>query len=159
MSIETSLTYQKKFFSDFTDAWHKKSRYRLYQGIDATAENLRLDIEEAPGYILAYDKSAQAELHDFLQIGFIDFLRQHIPFFEVNDQGTIYFGNWYHRRDFGHINVILRAITQSTDEQRKILPQLEAFSDDPDHYLDRQLDAMRKEVYRDVDSLHTQIDN
>ena len=72
MSIETSLTYQKKFFSDFTDAWHKKSRYRLYQGIDATAENLRLDIEEAPGYILAYDKSAQAELHDFLQIGFID---------------------------------------------------------------------------------------
>ena len=53
MSIETSLTYQKKFFSDFTDAWHKKSRYRLYQGIDATAENLRLDIEEAPGYILA----------------------------------------------------------------------------------------------------------
>lgn len=108
---------------------------------------------------MAYDKNAQAELHDFLQIGLIDFLRQHIPFFEVNDQGTVYFGNWYHRREFGHINVILRAITQSADEQRRILPQLEAFSDDPDHYLDRQLDAMRKEVYRDVDSLHTQIDN
>lgn len=159
MSIAASLTYQKKFFNDFTDAWHKKSRYRLYQGLDATAENLRLDIEETPGYILAYDKNAQAELHDFLQIGLIDFLRQHIPFFEVNDQGTVYFGNWYHRREFGHINVILRAITQSADEQRRILPQLEAFSDDPDHYLDRQLDAMRKEVYRDVDSLHTQIDN
>ena len=41
MSIEASLTYQKKFFNDFTDAWHKKSRYRLYQGLDATAENLR----------------------------------------------------------------------------------------------------------------------
>ncbi len=23
MSIEASLTYQKKFFNDFTDAWHK----------------------------------------------------------------------------------------------------------------------------------------
>ena len=60
MSIEASLTYQKKFFNDFTDAWHKKSRYRLYQGLDATAENLRLDIEETPGYILATNFSAKS---------------------------------------------------------------------------------------------------
>ncbi len=94
MSIEASLTYQKKFFNDFTDAWHKKSRYRLYQGLDATAENLRLDIEETPGYILAYDKNAQAELHDFLQIGLIDFLRQHIPFLKlmIKEPSTLVIG-------------------------------------------------------------------
>lgn len=53
----------------------------------------------------------------------------------------------------------MRAITQYTDETRQILPTLEAFSDDPELVLDRQLDAMRQEVYHDVDTLHTTIDN
>lgn len=75
------------------------------------------------------------------------------------DVGTIYFGNWYVRRDFGVINVFCCAITQCTDEQRKIRSQLEAFLDDPDVYLDRQLDASCKEVYHDVDLRYTQIDN
>lgn len=86
-------------------------------------------------------------------------MRQTIPFFTVKHQGTIYFGNWYHRRDFGTINVLLRAITQSTEQQRKILPQHTAFSEHPHHYLDRQLDALRKTVYHDVHSHTTQIHN
>ena len=61
MTIQSSLDYQTKFFTDFAKAWADHSTFRLYQGIDTTAENLRLELSDAPGYILAYDKSAQRE--------------------------------------------------------------------------------------------------
>ncbi|MFD1430843.1 SbcC family exonuclease [Lacticaseibacillus mingshuiensis] len=159
MTIQSSLTYQKQFFNDFSDAWDKRSTYRLYKGIDTTAENLRLELAETPGYILAYDKTGENELHDFLQADLIKFLRGHIPFFEVADNGQVFFGDWFHRREFGRLNVFTRSIDQVTESQRTILPQLEAFSEDPDHYLDLQLEAMRKHVYAEVNTLSNQLES
>lgn len=158
MTIESSLNYQKNFFNEFSSAWDKQSTYRLYKGIDTTAENLRLDLEDTPGYILAYDKDAQTQLRDFLQHDLVKFVRKHVPFFEVDDDGTIFFGDWYHRRQFGQLNIITREINQQSEGERAILPQLETFAENPDHYLDNQIEAMRKQVYRDVDRLHQQVE-
>ncbi|WP_262316514.1 SbcC family exonuclease [Lacticaseibacillus parakribbianus] len=158
MTIQSSLNYQQKFFGAFAEAWDAKSTYRLYKGIDATADNLRLALSETPGYILAYDKAAQDELHDFLQRDLIAFLRQHVPFFVVADDGAVFFGDWYHRRQFGHIDVIARTITQATAEEQAILPQLHAFAEDPDHFLDHQLEDMRRATYQEVDTLHNQLE-
>ncbi|MFD1486222.1 SbcC family exonuclease [Lacticaseibacillus baoqingensis] len=158
MTVESSLNYQQTFFNEFSDAWAKQSTYHLYKGIDQTAETLRLEVSETPGYILAYDKGAQDELQAFLQRSFITFLRQHIPFFEVADDGRVFFGDWYHRREFGSLSVFDRSIDQLTPEQRNILPQLEAFAQDPDHYLDNQIEALRKDVYRSVNDLHNQLE-
>lgn len=159
MTVESSLNYQNNFFKTFTEAWKDRSTYRLYQGIDSTSETLRLALTETPGYILAYDKGAERELHDFLQQDFIAFLREHIPFFEVSDQGEVFFGDWYHRRQFGVIDVFARTIVQRTDAQRDILPQLRAFASDPDNFLDHQLEAMRKDTYQEVDRLHHQLED
>lgn len=158
MTVETSLNYQQTFFDDFGDAWAKQSTYRLYQGIDQTATNLRLELNETPGYILAYDKDAQDELRSFLQTALVAFLREHVPFFEVADNGQVFFGDWYHRREFGQLSVFTRSIDQVTAEERNILPQLVAFAEDPDHYLDNQLEALRKDIYRPVTDLHNQIE-
>ncbi|WP_225046771.1 SbcC family exonuclease [Lacticaseibacillus kribbianus] len=158
MTIQSSLNYQQQFFGAFADAWTAKSTYRLYKGIDDTADNLRLALSETPGYILAYDKHAQVELHDFLQKDLIAFFRQHVPFFVVADDGAVYFGDWYHRRQFGHIDVIARTITQATQSEQAILPQLRAFAEDPDHFLDNQLEAMRRATYQEVDTLHNQLE-
>ncbi|WP_125704744.1 SbcC family exonuclease [Lacticaseibacillus daqingensis] len=158
MTIQSSLTYQKKFFDAFDTAWQNRSTFRLYQGIDTTAANLRLALSETPGYILAYDKDAQRELHDFLQTDFIAFLREHIPFFKVSDGGDVFFGDWYHRRQFGHIDVISRLINQTTDAEAAILPQLQAFAQDPDNFLDNQIEAMRQSTYAAVDDLHNQME-
>jgi hypothetical protein len=130
----------------------------LYKGIDQTAETLRLEVSETPGYILAYDKGAQDELRAFLQQAFVAFLRQHVPFFEVSDDGHVFFGDWYHRREFGSLSAFERNIDQLTPEQRNILPQLEAFAQDPDHYLDNQIEALRKDVYQHVNDLHNQLE-
>lgn len=94
MSIEASLTYQKKFFNDFTDAWHKKSRYRLYQGLDATAENLRLDIEETPGYILAYDKTHRRNCMIFCRSVLLIFCASTSPFLKlmIKEPSTLVIG-------------------------------------------------------------------
>ncbi|MFD1392541.1 SbcC family exonuclease [Lacticaseibacillus jixianensis] len=159
MTVESSLNYQNNFFKAFAKAWADRSTYRLYQGIDDTSETLRLALTETPGYILAYDKGAERELHDFLRQDFIAFLRQHIPFFEVSDQGDVFFGDWYHRRQFGVIDVFARGIVQRTDAERDILPQLRAFAEDPDHFLDHQLEALRKDTYQEVDRLHRQIED
>ncbi|KRN18663.1 hypothetical protein [Lacticaseibacillus camelliae] len=159
MTVESSLNYQNNFFKTFAQAWADRSTYHLYQGIDTTSETLRLTLAETPGYILAYDKAAVRELHDFLRQDFIAFLREHIPFFEVSDQGEVYFGDWYHRRQFGTIDVFSRSIVQRTDAEREILPQLRAFAKDPDHFLDNQLEAMRKDTYQEVDRLHRQLED
>lgn len=158
MTIQSSLNYQKQFFTDFSEAWEQRSTYHLYKGIDETAENLRLELEEAPGYILAYDKTAETELQTFLQQDLIKFIRGHIPFFDVADNGIVFFGDWYHRREFGRLNVFTRVIDQYTENQRTILPQLEAFAEDPDHYLDLQIEAMRKQTYTEVNRLHNQLE-
>jgi len=158
MSVESSLQYQQDFFEHFNQAWQDKSSYQLYRGLDTTADNLRLPIEEAPGYILAYDKNAQQELQDFLQTRFIAFVREHIPFFEVSDDGRVFFGDWYHRRQFGELKPVSRTIAQYTDEEQAIIPQLQAFSQDPDNYLQLELEAMRKDVYRDVNRLQNQLE-
>ncbi len=158
MTVKSSLNYQQTFFNDFGAAWDKHSTYRLYQGIDKTATNLRLELNETPGYILAYDKDAQEELRGFLQKAFVTFLREHIPFFEVADDGRVFFGDWYHRREFGQLSVFTRTIDQVTSEERNILPQLVAFAEDPDHYLDNQLEALRKDIYRQVNDLHNQLE-
>ena len=158
MTVESSLTYQQTFFEDFGTAWADRATYRLYQGIDKTATNLRLELDETPGYILAYDKDAQEELREFLQAAFVAFLREHIPFFDVTDDGRVFFGDWYHRREFGQLGVFTRTIDQNTSEERNILPQLVAFAEDPDHYLDNQLEALRKDIYRQVNDLHDQLE-
>lgn len=158
MTVEASLTYQQTFFNDFAKAWQDQSTYRLYQGIDKTASSLRLEVTETPGYILAYDKGAQDELHDFLQKAFVAFLREHVPFFEVSDDGQVYFGDWYHRRQFGQLSVFTRTIDQATPQERNILPQLVAFAQDPEHYLDNQLEALRKNIYQTVNDLHNQLE-
>ncbi|KRK70994.1 hypothetical protein [Lacticaseibacillus nasuensis] len=159
MTIQSSLDYQTKFFTDFAKAWADHSTFRLYQGIDTTAENLRLELSDAPGYILAYDKSAQRELADFLAGDLIKFLREHIPFFEVTDDGRVFFGDWYHRREFGQLSVFARTINQVTPEQQVILPQLEAFAADPDNYLDHQVDALQKKLYQEVNRLHAKLES
>ena len=128
MTVEASLNYQQIFFNDFATAWSDWSTYRLYQGIDKTASTLRLEVTETPGYILAYDKNAQDELNDFLQAAFVKFLREHVPFFEVSDDGQVFFGDWYHRRQFGQLSVFTRTIDQATPQERNILPQLMAFA-------------------------------
>ncbi|WP_155286931.1 SbcC family exonuclease [Lacticaseibacillus zhaodongensis] len=159
MSVETSLAYQQKFFDDFVNAWQNHSDYRLYKGIDGTASTLRLDIHEVPGYILAYDKSAQEELHHFLRGNLVKWLREYVPFFEVSDDGHVFFGDWYHRREFGTLDVFSREIVHQNEQQQEILPQLQAFAQDPDHYLDDQVDRLRKSVYQEATDLHAQIDD
>ncbi|KRO15511.1 hypothetical protein [Lacticaseibacillus saniviri] len=159
MSVESSLHYQQQFFERFNKAWEAQSSFQLYRGLDTTADNLRLPITEAPGYVLAYDKGAQEELHDFLQARFVKFLRSHVPFFEVSDDGHVYFGDWYHRREFGELSVFSRSIVQVTDEEQAILPQLQAFASDPDNYLDNQIEAMRKSVYSEVNHLQNQLES
>lgn len=158
MSVENSLAYQQKFFSDFASAWEDHSYYRLYTGIDHTAENLRLDIHEVPGYVLAYDKSAQQELHHFLRDNLIKWLRQAIPFFEISDDGRIFFGDWYHRREFGSLDVFARSIVHQNEAQQDILPHLSQFAQDPDHYLDSQIERLRKTTYQHATDLHSRLE-
>ena len=158
MSVEKSLAYQQKFFDDFATAWQDHSNYRLYKGIDDTAATLRLDIHEVPGYILAYDKSAQEELHDDLRGNFIQWLRQYVPFFEVSDDGRVFFGDWYHRREFGSLDVFGREIIHQNEEQQSIMPQLQNFAKDPDHYLDDQIERLRRRIYQEATDLHSQIE-
>lgn len=158
MSVEKSLAYQQKFFNDFATAWQDHSNYRLYKGIDDTAATLRLDIHEVPGYILAYDKSAQEELHDDLRGNFIQWLRQYVPFFEVSDDGRVFFGDWYHRREFGSLDVFSREIIHQNEEQQSIMPQLQNFAKDPDHYLDDQIERLRRRIYQEATDLHSQIE-
>lgn len=158
MSVEKSLAYQQKFFNDFATAWQDHSNYRLYKGIDDTAATLRLDIHEVPGYILAYDKSAQEELHDDLRGNFIQWLRQYVPFFEVSDDGRVFFGDWYHRREFGSLDVFGREIIHQNEEQQSIMPQLQNFAKDPDHYLDDQIERLRRRIYQEATDLHSQIE-
>ncbi|WDF83023.1 SbcC family exonuclease [Lacticaseibacillus pabuli] len=159
MSVENSLAYQQKFFGEFAKAWQDHSYYRLYAGIDKTAETLRLDIHEVPGYILAYDKSAQKELRHFLQSNLVDWLREYVPFFEVSDDGHVYFGDWYHRREFGSLDVFARSIVHQSESQQAILPHLSQFAQDPDHYLDDQIEHLRKEVYQRATDLHARLEN
>lgn len=158
MSVETSLAYQQQFFTAFAKAWADKSDYRLYKGIDDTAHTLRLDIHEVPGYVLAYDKSAQEELHHYLRKNFIQWLREYVPFFEVADDGRVFFGDWYHRREFGRLDVFAREIMHQDEEQRAILPHLQAFAADPDHYLDTQIEQLRKDCYQQATDLHSQLE-
>ncbi|MCI1284316.1 SbcC family exonuclease [Lacticaseibacillus songhuajiangensis] len=158
MSVEKSLAYQQKFFNDFATAWQDHSNYRLYKGIDDTAATLRLDIHEVPGYILAYDKSAQEELHDYLRGNFIQWLRQYVPFFEVSDDGRVFFGDWYHRREFGNLDVFGREIIHQNEQEQNIMPQLQNFAKDPDHYLDDQIERLRRSTYQEATDLHSQIE-
>lgn len=159
MSVENSLAYQQKFFGEFAKAWQDHSYYRLYAGIDKTAETLRLDIHEVPGYILAYDKSAQKELRQFLQSNLVDWLRKYVPFFEVSDDGRVYFGDWYHRREFGALDVFARSIVHQNESQQAILPHLSQFAKDPDHYLDDQIESLRKNVYQHATDLHSRLES
>lgn len=158
MSVETSLAYQQNFFTNFAAAWADKSDYRLYTGIDSTARTLRLDIHEVPGYVLAFDKSAQEELHHYLRKNFIAWLREHIPFFEVTDDGRVFFGDWYHRREFGRIDVFAREIMHQDDAQHAIMPHLQEFAQNPEHYLDDQIERLRKECYQHTTALHNQLE-
>ncbi|WP_462400668.1 SbcC family exonuclease [Lacticaseibacillus pantheris] len=158
MSVETSLKYQQNFFDHFASAWADQSTFRIYQGIDDTAANLRLDAHDVPGYILAYDKQAEQELMDFLQSGLVSWLREHVPFFDVTDDGRVFFGDWYHRRQFGRLDVINRTILHQTDEQRTIMPQLSSFADHQATYLDDQLEDMRRQVYQNATDLHNQLE-
>lgn len=96
---------------------------------------------------------------DFLAGDLIKFLREHIPFFEVTDDGRVFFGDWYHRREFGQLSVFARTINQVTPEQQVILPQLEAFAADPDNYLDHQVDALQKKLYQEVNRLHAKLES
>lgn len=158
MSVETSLAYQQQFFTTFAKAWADKSDYRLYKGIDDTARTLRLDIHEVPGYVLAYDKGAQEELHHYLRKNLIQWLREYIPFFEVADDGRVFFGDWYHRREFGRLDVFAREIMHQDEDQRAILPHLQEFAADPDHYLDVQIEQLRKHCYQEATDLHNQLE-
>ncbi|WP_056969708.1 hypothetical protein [Lacticaseibacillus thailandensis] len=158
MSVETSLKYQQDFFEHFAAAWADQSTYRIYQGIDNTAANLRLDPHDVPGYILAYDKQAEQELMTFLQQHLVSWLRDHIPFFDVTDDGRVFFGDWYHRRQFGRLDVINRTILHQTDDQRAIMPQLYDFADHQATYLDDQLEDMRRNVYQQATDLHNQLE-
>nr|WP_243680775.1 hypothetical protein [Lacticaseibacillus manihotivorans] len=81
MTVEASLTYQQTFFQRFRQGLAGPVDVSLVSSIDKTASSLRLEVTETPGYILAYDKGAQDELHDFLQKAFVAFLREHVPFF------------------------------------------------------------------------------
>lgn len=158
MSIEKSLDYQKRFFTNFAAAWRDHSDLDLYRGIDATADALRLDLSEVPGYILAYDKQAQAELRAYLQKGLIQWLQTYIPFFEISSDGVVMFGDWYHRRQFGVLDVWTRQIMQYADEERQILPDLENYAADPENYLKKRLASLHDDIFADADHLQSQLE-
>lgn len=158
MSIEKSLDYQKRFFTNFAAAWRDHSDLDLYRGIDATADALRLDLSEVPGYILAYDKQAQAELRAYLQKGLIQWLQTYIPFFEISADGVVMFGDWYHRRQFGVLDVWTRQIMQYADEERQILPDLENYAADPENYLKKRLARLHDDIFADADHLQSQLE-
>jgi hypothetical protein len=153
MNIKKCLDYQKQFFTDFAQAWQKRSDLDLYQMIDTTAKSLRLEVSEVPAYILAYDKEAQNELEAYLQKGLTHWLRQDIPFFEIDSRGVIMFGDWYHRRQFGSLDVWNRQIIQNTPNQQHILPELERYASDSDTYLEDRLQRLHDELFADVKDL------
>ncbi|MFD0898218.1 hypothetical protein [Loigolactobacillus binensis] len=158
MDIEKSLDYQKRFFTNFAAAWQDHSDLDLYRGIDATADALRLDLSEVPGYILAYDKQAQAELRAYLQKGLVEWLQTYIPFFEVSADGIVMFGDWYHRRQFGVLDVWTRQIMQYSETERQILPDLETYAKDPKNYLKKRLASLHDDVFADADHLQSQLE-
>lgn len=158
MDIEKSLDYQKRFFTNFAAAWQDHSDLDLYRGIDATADALRLDLSEVPGYILAYDKQAQSELHAYLQKGLVEWLQTYIPFFEVSADGIVMFGDWYHRRQFGVLDVWTRQIMQYSDAERQILPDLETYAADPENYLKKRLANLHDEAYSEADHLQSRLE-
>ena len=158
MDIEKSLDYQKRFFTNFAAAWQDHSDLDLYRGIDATADALRLDLSEVPGYILAYDKQAQSELRAYLQKGLVEWLQTYIPFFEVSADGIVMFGDWYHRRQFGVLDVWTRQIMQYSDAERQILPDLETYAADPENYLKKRLANLHDETYSEADHLQSRLE-
>ncbi|MGO3380663.1 MAG: hypothetical protein ACTIMD_02205 [Loigolactobacillus coryniformis] len=158
MDIEKSLDYQKRFFTNFAAAWQDHSDLDLYRGIDATADALRLDLSEVPGYILAYDKQAQSELRAYLQKGLVEWLQTYIPFFEVSADGIVMFGDWYHRRQFGVLDVWTRQIMQYSDAERQILPDLETYAADPENYLKKRLANLHDEAYSEADHLQSRLE-
>ncbi|KRK33207.1 hypothetical protein [Loigolactobacillus bifermentans] len=153
MNIKKCLDYQKQFFTDFAQAWQKRSDLDLYQMIDTTAKSLRLEVSEVPAYILAYDKEAQNELEAYLQKGLTHWLRQDIPFFEIDARGVIMFGDWYHRRQFGRLDVWNRQMIQNTPNQQQILPELERYASDSETYLEDRLQRLHDELFTDVKDL------
>lgn len=157
MKIDECLNYQTRFFNNFNQAWQNHSDLMLYKQIDNTAENLRLDISEVPGYILAYDQQAQQELHDYLQDGLIKWLKHYLPFFEINHNGVVMFGNWYHRRRFGVLDTWRRKIVQTTAEEQSVIPELEKYAEDPKNYLDLQLKHAHNIIYDDANSIKRRI--
>ncbi|MFD1317493.1 hypothetical protein [Loigolactobacillus zhaoyuanensis] len=158
MDIEKSLDYQKRFFTNFAAAWQDHSDLDLYRGIDATAEALRLDLSEVPGYILAYDKQAQSELRAYLQKGLVEWLQTYIPFFEVSADGIVMFGDWYHRRQFGVLDVWTRQIMQYSDAERQIIPDLETYAADPKNYLKKRLASLHDDAFAEADHLQSQLE-
>ncbi|MFC6171675.1 hypothetical protein [Loigolactobacillus jiayinensis] len=158
MDIEKSLDYQKRFFTNFAAAWQDHSDLDLYRGIDATADALRLDLSEVPGYILAYDKQAQSELRAYLQKGLIEWLQTYIPFFEVSADGIVMFGDWYHRRQFGVLDVWTRQIMQYSEAERQILPDLETYAADPENYLKKRLASLHDDAYSEADHLQSRLE-
>lgn len=158
MDIEKSLDYQKRFFTNFAAAWQDHSDLDLYRGIDATADALRLDLSEVPGYILAYDKQAQSELRAYLQKGLVEWLQTYIPFFEVSADGIVMFGDWYHRQQFGVLDVWTRQIMQYSDAERQILPDLETYAADPENYLKKRLANLHDEAYSEADHLQSRLE-
>lgn len=158
MDIEKSLDYQKRFFTNFAAAWQDHSDLDLYRGIDATADALRLDLSEVPGYILAYDKQAQSELRAYLQKGLVEWLQTYIPFFEVSADGIVMFGDWYHRQQFGVLDVWTRQIMQYSDAERQILPDLETYAADPENYLKKSLANLHDEAYSEADHLQSRLE-
>lgn len=157
MKINECLNYQTRFFNNFNQAWQNHSDLMLYKQIDNTAENLRLDISEVPGYILAYDQQAQQELHDYLQEGLIAWLKHYLPFFEINHNGVVMFGNWYHRRRFGVLDTWRRKIIQTNADEQSVIPELEKYAEDPKNYLDNQIKHVHDIVYDDANSLKRRI--
>lgn len=157
MEINECLNYQKNFFINFNEAWIKHSDLSLYEQIDSTANNLRMDISEVPEYILAYDQKAQQELHDYLQSGLIKWLNNYIPFFQVNTNGIVMFGNWYHRERFGILDVWRRKIIQTDVKEQNIIPELEKYSSDPENYLNNRLKHLHNIIYDDANSLKLHI--
>ncbi|ANK60362.1 hypothetical protein [Loigolactobacillus backii] len=158
MDTEKCLNYQKQFFIDFAQAWHDRSDLELYRKIDTTASSLRLETSEVPAYILAYDKQAQAELKAYLQRGLTKWLRTYIPFFEINSEGVVMFGDWYHRRQFGVLDVWNRQIIQTDELQQQILPELEGYEKDNDNYLQNRLDQLHEQLYQEANELHADLD-
>ncbi|KRN27993.1 hypothetical protein IV38_GL001834 [Lactobacillus selangorensis] len=158
MDTEQCLNHQKRFFTDFAQAWQDRSDLNLYDGIDATADSLRLEISEVPDYILAYDKQAESELESYLQEGLVKWLAEYLPFFEISPNGIVMFGDWYHRRQFGVLDVWQRRIVQTNEEQRAIIPELQELSTDPDNYLQSQLNDLHNRIYEKADALKRELD-